>query len=136
MTGKTAPLENRPLSVAVRLAFMWAVIMFFYIYNDVFMLMQSLPRGAAAAPPSGPTMLAYAIIITPAALMPLLCLIARPTIVRWANIFVGLAYFIIIFLTLMPSDTPMFYRYIGVVEDVVTLGLIWTAWRWQRMASP
>ncbi len=52
--------------------------------------------------------------------------------IRWGNIILGLAYFAIIVLTLAPAGTALFYRFIGIVENLVTLGVIWTAWRWPR----
>ncbi len=127
-------LENGIVNVRVRLAVLWSVIMFFYIYNDVFMLLDDVRRNAGTSPnpPNQMTMLAYAIVITPAALMPLLCIFVRPSVIRWGNIILGLAYFAIIVLTLAPAGTALFYRFIGIVENLVTLAVIWTAWRWPR----
>ena len=50
----TGKLENAPVSVKVRLAVMWAVIMFFYLYNDVFMLLRHVRSGTGLeeVPPS------------------------------------------------------------------------------------
>ena len=36
--------------------------------------------------------------------------------------------------TLTPADRHWFYMFIGVVENLVTLLVIWTAWRWPRLA--
>lgn len=137
--GKTmtiSPLDNPPVNVRVRLSLMWAVIMFFYIYNDVFMLLGHVRSGAepSAGPANEITMLLYALVITPAALMPLLCLVFPPALTRWVNIVLGTAYVAIIFWTLAPASTALFYRFIGVVENIVTLAVIWTAWRWPRTA--
>lgn len=128
-------LENAYVSVKLRLAVMWAVIMFFYVYNDIFMLLQHVRsgEGPSANPPGEVKMLAYAVIITPAALMPLLCLVIPAAVSRWVNIALGVAYFAIIVWTLTPGDTAWFYRFIGGVENLVTLGVIWTAWRWPRL---
>jgi hypothetical protein len=130
--GRT--LENAGISVKVKLAVMWAVIMFFYLYNDVFMLLQAVRSGASASenPPGELKMLIFATIITPSALMPLLCLVMKPALSRWVNIIVGATYFAIIIWTILPADTSWFYRYIGIVENVVTLAVIWTALRWPR----
>ena len=127
-------LENAHVSVKVRLAVMWAVIMFFYVYNDVFTLLQHVRSGQGPSidPPGETQMLAYALIITPAALMPLLCLVIPAAVSRWVNIALGVVYFAIIVWTLTPADTAWFYRFIGGVENLVTLGVIWTAWRWPR----
>lgn len=131
--GEANVLDIPHVSVRARLAIMWVVIMFFYLYNDVFMLLKSVRSGAdaSAQPPSEMTLLVYAMIITPAALMPLVCIVMRPRLVRWVNIVMGAAYFAVIVWTILPANTSWFYRYIGVVENVVTLVLIWTAWRWR-----
>jgi hypothetical protein len=129
------PLENASVNVKLRLAVMWAVIMFCYLYDDVFMLLQHVGSGAgaSASPPGEVKMLAYAMIITPAALMPLLCLVIPAAVSRWVNIALGVAYFAMIAWTLTPSDTAWFYRFIGGVENLITLGVISTAWRWPRL---
>jgi hypothetical protein len=131
------PLQNTPVSVKLRLAAMWTVIMFFYLYNDFFMLLRDMRHGTGLdpTPPGEATLLIYACIITPAALMPLLCLVMPPNLSRWANIVLGAAYFAIIVWTLLPPDTSWFYRFIGAVENLVTLLVIWTAWRWPREAT-
>ena len=133
---KTAPFVDAPVSVRIRLALMWTVIMFFYVYNDVFMLLGQTRSGAgtSASPPGDMTMLAYALVITPTALMPLLCVIISPAVIRWINIILGLIYFVIIVVTLIPAETTIFYRFIGIVENLITLLLVWTAWRWPRSA--
>lgn len=125
-------LDNPRISVRTRLATMWVVIMFFYLYNDLFMLLKAVRTGAgpSANPPGELTLLVYAMIITPAALMPLVCIAMKPVVVRWLSIVMGAAYFAVIVWTILPADTSWFYRYIGVVENLVTLLLIWTAWRW------
>ena len=129
-------LENSPIPTRLRLAVMRAVIMFFYLYNDVFMLLRDVRHGSGLdeTPPGELTLLIYATIITPSALMPLLNLVMPPGLSRWVNIILGAAYFAIIVWTLLPPDTSWFYRYIGVVENLVTLLVIWTAWRWPREA--
>lgn len=130
----TAKLQNTPVPAKLRLAIAWAVIMFFYLYNDVFMLLEGVRSGAGASdnPPGELTMLVYASIITPAALMPLLNLVMAPALSRWVNILVGAAYFAIIVWTILPAGTAWFYRFIGIVENLVTLFVIWTALRWPR----
>ena len=134
---KTASLHNAPVGVNVQLALMWSVIMFFYAYNDVFMILASNVHEArqVATAPGGATMLAYALVITPAALMPLLCVVISPAIMRWVNIVLGSVYFVIIVFTLLPAGTATFYRFIGVMENLVTLLVVWTAWRWPLTAS-
>lgn len=132
--SKEGIVGSSRVGVRARLATMWVVIMFFYLYNDVFMLLRTVRSGgsASANPPSELQLLVYAMIITPAALMPLLCFVMKPALVRWVNIVIGAAYFGVIVWTVLPAGTSWFYRYIGVVENGVTLALIWTAWRWPR----
>ena len=130
----TKAFQDARISVKAKLAVMWAVIMFFYIYNDIFMLIEAVRSGAGASPvpPSEAKLLVFALIITPAALMPLLCIVMKPGLSRWVNVIVGAAYFAVIIWTILPADTSWFYRYIGIVENIVTLGVIWTALKWPR----
>ena len=128
-------LENARIGVKTKLAIMWVVIMFFYLYNDLFHLMHGVQTGESgwASPPSELMWLIFAMVITPSALMPLLTLVLSPAVSRWTNIILGAAYFVVIVLTILPASTSWYYRYIGIVENVVTLAVIWTAWRWPRV---
>jgi hypothetical protein len=136
--NSTGILEDTRVGIRLRLAILWIVILVFYLYNDIFMLMRDLRAGDGAgdSPPSEVTMLVYAMVITPCALMPWLCLALKPAVNRWVNIAVGAAYFAIIVWTLTPSGTHLFYRFIGVVENLITLLVIWTAWRWPTAQAP
>ena len=136
MTTKPVFVVSAPVSVPVRLAFGWVVILFFYIYNDVFMLLADVQKSGpkSGSSPSELIMLAYALVITPAALMPLLCVSMSSAVVRWASIILGLVFFVIILITLLPAGTALFYRFVGVVENLVTFFVVWTAWRWPRSA--
>ena len=127
--------EDARVSMKMRLSVMWTVIMFFYLYNDVFMLMHDGHAAGGASAPSESQLLAFAVMITPPALMPLLCQVLQPALNRWVNIVVGVAYFGLIVWTILPAGTAWFYRYIGVVENAITLAAIWMAWRWKRSAA-
>lgn len=129
-------LEDTRVSVKIRLAVMWVTIMFFYLYNDVFILLRDVRHGSGLdeTPPGEFTMLIYALIIAPSALIPLLCLVMPAHLSRWVNMLVGAAYFAIIVWTVLPAGTSWFYRFIGAVENTVTLLVIWTALRWPRTA--
>jgi hypothetical protein len=60
--------------------------------------------------------------------MVFLSLVLRPNLNRWLNIILGVLYTLIILAT-MPHAW-MYYLYLGVVEAILTLLIVWFAWRW------
>lgn len=62
--------------------------------------------------------------------MVFLSLVLKPQASRWANIVFG-AIFTIIMLITMPGSWN-FYIFLGVVEIVLTVLIVWYAWTWPK----
>lgn len=131
------PLQDPKINVKLKLAALWASLMFCYVYGDYFglyapgKLAQMLagrmePLGAAT---QGVLVGTSAMMAVPA-LMVCLSLLLRPVISRWANVVLGLVYAAIMLMT-MPGAWH-FYLLFGVIEVLLSLAIMWTAWRWPR----
>ncbi|WP_341197362.1 DUF6326 family protein [Hyphomonas chukchiensis] len=131
------PLKDGRPSPAVRLSLLWASLMGLYIYNDYFsmylpgtvddmMAGRIGPMGEA----SGMVMLILSLILAIPALMIFLSSAWPPVISRWSNIALGIVYTLIEVLTFFGSAP--FYQMVVGFEILVTLTVIWTAWRWPR----
>ncbi|MDR3443826.1 MULTISPECIES: DUF6326 family protein [Dyella] len=137
-SGKTA-LEDWKVPVKLKLAALWASLMFCYIYGDYFGLfqpgtLQSMLEGKMG--PLGPTtqgvLLGTSILMAVPSVMVFLSLVMRPLAGRVVNVVLGLLYAIIMAVSMPGAWT--FYLFLGVIEIVLSLLIVWYAWRWPRSA--
>lgn len=136
--GKTA-LEDWKVPVKLKLAALWASLMFCYIYGDYFGLyqpgtLQSMLEGKMG--PLGPTtqgvLLGTSILMAVPSVMVFLSLAMRPLLSRVVNVVLGLLYAIIMAMSMPGAWT--FYLFLGVIEIMLSLLIVWYAWRWPRSA--
>jgi hypothetical protein len=131
------PLQDFEPPAKLKLSALWAACMFCYVYGDYFGLyrpgrVEAMNQGRMG--PLGevsPGMLVgvSAMMAIPS-LMIFLSLTLPPAVGRWLNVALGLAYTAIMLLT-MKGAAP-FYLFLGVIECVLTLGIVWVALRWPR----
>ncbi|MGA7437952.1 MAG: DUF6326 family protein [Luteibacter sp.] len=133
-----AALEDVKVPVRLRLAGLWTSLMFCYIYGDYFGLygkgkLQEMLDGSFG--PLGPTtsgvLVGVSLMMAVPALMVFGSIALPAAISKWANIVLGLAYAAIMLLT-MAGGAPAFYITLGVIEVLLSLCTIVTAWRWPR----
>ena len=129
---------DKPVSERFVLSGLWASTMFCYIYADFFGLFR---RGRMASMNEGmilplgeatPTvLLAVSVMMAIPSLMVALTLILPARVARWSNIVFGLAFTFIQGAT-MVGGAPPYYLFFGTIEMLMTLSIVWTAWRWSR----
>ena len=130
-------LEDIQVPVKCRLSALWASLMFCYIYGDYFGLykpgtLQQMLDGRMG--PLGPTtqgvLLGTSLMMAIPSLMVFLLLALPARANRWTNIVLGMAYALIMLITLPGAWT--FYIFLGVVEVALTALIAWQAWNWPR----
>lgn len=125
--------------VRARLSALWATLMFCYIYGDYFGLyvpgkLSGMINGEGPLGPVSQSTLVYtAILLAIPGLMVFLSLALPPVVCRWANILFGAFYIVVMALT-MPGAWS-FYVLLGIVEIIIGLFTVWSAWRWPRQSS-
>lgn len=136
--GRTT-LEDPKVNVKIKLAALWASVMFCYIYADYFGLyvpgaLQSMLQGKMG--PLGPTtqgvLLGTSLMMAIPSLMIFLSVALKPALNRWLNIVFGAIYTAIILITMW---SWAFYIVFGVIEVALTLLVVWYAWRWPRRGA-
>ncbi len=137
--GKRA-LQDHPVPVNIKLALLWASLMFLYIYNDYFSMYLPGTIDGMAAGQMGPlgeatelVLVSVSILLAVPALMIFLSAALPPTYSRWLNVFLGLIYTVIEALTLF--GTGLFYQIVVVLEITVTSLIVWYAVRWPKQAG-
>jgi hypothetical protein len=127
-----------PVSERFVLSGLWASTIFCYIYADFFGLFRKgrmasmnegmiLPLGEATPM----VLLAVSVMMAIPSLMVVLSLILPARFARWSNIVFGLAFTFIQGATMI-GGAPPFYLFFGTIEMLMTLSIVWTAWRWSR----
>jgi hypothetical protein len=136
-SSRNAPLDDPKINVKLKLAALWASLMFCYLYGDYFGLYVPGKLAGMLAGRMDPlgtvtqgVLLGTSAMMAVPALMVCLSLLLRPVAARWANVALGLVYAAIMLMT-MPGAWR-FYLFFGVIEVVISLAIAWTAWRWPR----
>ncbi|MEO5973526.1 MAG: DUF6326 family protein [Sphingomicrobium sp.] len=132
--------EDHKVPVRLKLAALWAALMFLYIYADFFGLFRpgqlgDMNRGIIH--PFGPAtpalMLGVSLMMALPSLMVFAPLVMPPAVTRWANVVLGLVYGAIIILTMIGA--PLFYLFFGVIEVALSALIVRYAWTWPRTAQ-
>ncbi|MBI0583367.1 MAG: hypothetical protein ISF22_03970 [Methanomassiliicoccus sp.] len=138
---RSAPVfEDQRIPTQVKLAGLWATVMFMYIYVDIIGFYQpGLIEGILAGRVwvfeiTGTWMLLSLMLMTAPIIMVLLSLAlpAKPN--RYANIGLGV-FLVLLALGMAMGEINAYYLYGSAVEIVLLSLIVWVAWKWPR-ASP
>jgi hypothetical protein len=134
---RSSQLEDFKPPVKLKLSTLWAAVMFCYVYGDFFGLFvpgrlaqmnQGIIAPLGAATPG--VMVGVSAMMAVPSLMVFLTLVLKTSISRWTNFAMGLAYTVIMILTL--PGAPLFYLFLAAIEIALTLLIAWYALRWPR----
>jgi hypothetical protein len=136
--GAEQTLERFRATTNIKLALLWASLMFLYIYNDYFGLYAPGKIASIAAGRIGPyeatepAMVIFSILLAIPALMIFLSAVLPPRVNVWLNVLLGLVFTVVEVLTLIGSRLS--YQMVVLLEIAVTLLIIWFALRWPKRA--
>lgn len=140
-TKSQGSLADYPINTKIKLALLWASLMFLYIYADYFRLMSpdKLKEMINLQTPVGPAtpglLIIFSLILIIPALMIILSIFLKPAINKWLNIVFGFLYAVISILIVVAAfgdQWQMFFVLYNVVELFVLLTIIGQAWKWPR----
>jgi hypothetical protein len=129
----TKLLEDVKVNLKIKLSALWAAVMFLYVYADIFQFyvpgfIEEIIAGDAPIG-SQASILGASILMVIPSVMVFLSLFLPAKANRMANIIVGLAQSGLMITTfLLPSE--VFYYFLGTVEIMITLLIVWLAWNW------
>jgi hypothetical protein len=128
--GKSATvLEDPKINIKTKLAGLWVILMFFYLYNDVFTLFQ--PGSMEGVQFNQASMLGFAVLMAIPSLMVFLSLTLKAKANRSANIIAGIFHAGVLLSTmLVPGEVWAYYRLYMIIEGVLIAVIIWNAWKW------
>ena len=140
---ETRTLDNARVHVKAKLSALWASAMFCYAYGDLIGFyvpggLQKMIDGTLLPFPITPyVLLGFALVMSIPAVMVAATLLLGPDVSRWLNVIAGLAETALMAYTMIDAWKFGFYFYIylGVVEVVLTLLIVWCALTWPREQS-
>lgn len=134
----TSVFEDFKVNIKIKLAALWASIMFCYVYGDYFSLY--VPQKVEKFI-SGETMLnspvklfAASLLMAIPALMIFFSIVLKPAINRWLNMIFGIFYTAIMLLIAVTTIAPWwsFYVFLAVLEAILTSLVFWYALKWPK----
>lgn len=133
-------LEDVRINVKLKLSALWAVLLFIYIYVDIFGfykpgVIEDIMNGRVWEfdISQGWALGAMVLMMIPS-LMVFLCLSLPAGPNRWANIIVSILY-IIVGVGTMVGESWAFYIVGHVTGILLLLLIVWYAWKWPRAAG-
>ena len=143
---KPGLLTEYQINVKLKLAALWASLMFLYIYADYFELktpgkIQSTIDLETPVGPVTPMLLViFSIILIIPALMICLSVLLKPGLNKWLNIVVATLWSVMSFLIIIGDISGIggwytFYLLYQVVEIAVLSMIVWHAWKWPKAVS-
>jgi len=131
-------LENPKVNIRIKLAALWASVIFCYLYGDYFELytpdkVNSLITGENAL--DSPTKLLIAsIILAIPSVMVAASIILKPKINRILNILFGTLFTLMMLFIGINSMTEWysFYVFLAFLESIITFLIVWYAWKWPK----
>jgi len=131
--GKTATiLEDPKINIKAKLAGLWVILMFFYLYNDVFTLFQ--PGSMEGIELNQAFLLGAAVLMAIPSLMVFLSLTLKAEANRRANIIAGVFLAgVLLATTLVSAGIWAYYALYMMIEGVLIALIIWYAWKWPKV---
>jgi len=132
--------EERPVNVKVKLALLWAALMFLYIYNDIFSIyqpghvVQLLEGNLEGVQFTQMLLFSGAVLMAFPSFMVLLSLTLKARANRLANIIVGVFHILLLISTQFvgEGDAWFYWRLYELLQAMFLVVIIWTAWKWQK----
>jgi hypothetical protein len=132
-------LEEPKINVKLKLAVLWASVMFCYIYGDYFELyvpdkVEGLLSGNNMLDSPVKLFIASLVLVIPALMICLSVLLKAP-LARVLNMLFGTLFTLMMLLIALGSVTPWygFYVFLAITESIITLAIVVLAWKWPRM---
>ncbi len=139
-TATATTLLDTKIDVKIKLAALWATVMFLYLYVDVFMffkpgvLTDAIAGKVWTFEVTQGYLLSVIVMMSIPSLMVFLSVALKASLNRWLNIIVGVLY-IMVTLGMTVGESYYFYMLGSIIEAVLLFLIIYYAWTWPKTAS-
>ena len=131
-------LENPKVNIKIKLAALWASATFCYLYGDYFELytpdkVNSLIKGDNNLDSPAILLLASIILAIPS-VMVAASIFLKPKINRILNIIFGTLFTLMQILIgiMSTNEWYLFYVFLAFLESIITVLIVWYAWKWPK----
>lgn len=136
-------LEDVKINVKIKLAGLWATVMFIYIYTDIVAFyspkhIENVIAGEVGGMQITPLfLLGVMVLMTIPSLMVFLSLTLKAKPNRWVNIILGILLIgLALFISLSSIGDILAYGIFATIAEIVVLSLIvWYAWKWPKQEA-
>jgi len=129
-------MDDVKINVKMKLSALWVAVMLCYIYGDLFGFYKPghIEEITAGEVPLGSqiSLVGAAILMTIPAIMVFLSLTLKAKANRLANIILGIIYTGVMLFTVLLPGAWAYYIFLGIVEVVLTVLIVWSAWKWPK----
>ncbi|MEQ9380506.1 MAG: DUF6326 family protein [Imperialibacter sp.] len=137
MTKKT--LQEPIINIKYKLSALWTSVMFCYVYGDYFELyvpdkVDGLLNGENILDNPMKLLVASIVLAIPA-LMICMSILLKAPFNRALNIIFGTLFTLMMLLIAINSITPWysFYVFLAITESIITILIVFYAWKWPRV---
>ena len=134
-------MEDVKINVKIKLAGLWAAVMFLYIYGDIFgfykpgLIEEIITGEVAGMQITQVWVLGFVIMMAIPSVMVFLSLALKAKANRWANIILGIVYTVIMLVTMLLPGAWAYYIFLGIIEMALTVLIAWYAWKWPKQKA-
>ena len=137
--SNTEVYEDFKINVKLKISALWVAVMFCYVYGDYIQIyVPGILADAMAVKVTAETQLeffAVALLMAMPSVMIFFTLVVQPKINRWLNIILSTLYIVILIATNL-TETWVFYLFLTTIEVLISLAIIWYAWKWPKAEIP
>jgi hypothetical protein len=136
--GSIRKLEDKPANVKIKLAALWAALMFLYTYADILGFytqgtIENLIAGRAGnVQITNGFLVIMAIWMALPSVMVFLSLALKARVNRWLNLVLGVLSLLALTATFLAGEIGLRYVIQAAVEAALIAAIIWHAWTWPR----
>ena len=127
-------LVDTKIDVKVKIAALWVVLMILYIYNDFFSLFtpnaitEIIDGNMGPFPVTQGGLFSAALLMAIPSVMIYLSLTLKAKVNRWTNIVLSVGFIGVMVASIIGEWA--FYQFMGVIEIIVNIVIIWLAIKW------
>jgi hypothetical protein len=136
---KTATtLEDVKINVKIKLSALWVAVTLCYLYGDFWglykpgLIEEIIAGEVAGMQITQVWLLGLVILMVSPSIMVFLSLTLKVKANRWANIILGIFYTCFMLYTMLMPGVWAYYIFLGIVEVVLTVLIVWYAWKWPK----
>lgn len=135
--GTVEVFEDFQINVKLKISALWVAVMFCYVYGDYIQIyVPGIMKQAMEVKATTETQLeffAVAILMAIPSVMIFFTLVLNPIANRRLNIILSLLYILLLIATNL-TETWVFYLFLTAIEIMISIAIIWYAWKWPRFA--